>query len=46
VTEPGLLASIQGTFTFIYDLNTDTITSFELDGQATDVCAVLAEPAV
>ena len=42
VDEPGALLSIQGQVAYTFDLDTELVTSFSLDGQATDICALLS----
>jgi len=38
----GAFYSLVGNFRFTFDLDTESITSFELVGTATDICAILA----
>jgi hypothetical protein len=42
VKSPGLLLSVIGHQSFTLDLDANAITAYSLDGQATDVCALLS----
>jgi hypothetical protein len=42
VEYPGLLLSVIGDQTLTFDLDANAITAYSLDGQATDICALLS----
>jgi hypothetical protein len=42
VEDPGLLLSVIGHQSFTLDLDANAITAYSLDGQATDICALLS----